>query len=89
MKRVPLGDMVNIGGPEFSANAGRVEFDNSPNSGVGETSHRNPASDPIAFPPSPGVDSLQVNPIIYDVQYGTDFPNNTPNRWKGIQEGEA
>lgn len=85
MKRQPLGDnTVHIGGPFIVANGGVVEFGRPENGGPGETSHRDPATDPIAFPETPA--SANVYPIIYDVETSDQFPRNHPDRWKGIQE---
>ncbi len=86
MERTPLGDFTVHIGAGFCANAGRVEFDPMPNSGVGEMSHRNPAADPIPFPPTPGVDTIQVHPIMKQPEFFTGHPERAP---KGIQEGEV
>lgn len=87
--RTPLGDDTVHVGDGFAANAGKVEFDPLPNSGPGEMSHRDPATDPIPFPPTPGVGTIQVHPIIVETEFSDIYPSNHPDRWKGIQKGEV
>ena len=90
MERTPLGDDTVHIGAGFAANAGRVEFDPLPNSGVGETSHRNPATDPIPFPPTPGVDTIQVHPIMKQPDFWAVHSGSSAfGANKGITEGEV
>ena len=94
--RMGLGDdLVHVGGPEFVANAGAVEYGGPRQLGIGTLSdggaswgstgsYGQPytsAGDP--YPASPSVDRLQVYPLSYQPEYSAAFPENNPDRWKG------
>lgn len=85
----PLGDFTrNIGYPSFAANGGDVEFDRSPNSGAGRNFEggRTFGLAGLADPASPGIDSLQVDPILPDPRYSLRSPwNGAADAWKGPQ----
>ena len=95
--RTPLGDdVVHVGGPEFVANAGRVERGGPAQGGLGELSRgagswgsTGSLGQPYTaageqFPTSPSVESLQVNPKRYPVNYEAGFPaNGGEEAWKG------
>jgi len=92
MMRQPLGDnVVHVGGPDLVANAGAVEFGGPAQGPVGTTTMGagDWASDPIPFPGSPGVDSIQVHPIIYSPEESAIWPRNDPDHWKGEEASDV
>lgn len=100
VERQPLGDgTVHVGGPLFVANAGTVEEGSPANHGLGTMTDGDRAwalrgagpqqtwrGDMANYPASPGVGSLQVDPILPDINYSATFPENGGNdAWKGEQ----
>ena len=92
MQRQPLGDgTVHIGGPDIVANAGRIELGGPAQGPTGEMRMADPASEPLPFPPTPGLDDngnfhVTVIPPNYDGVY----PYNGGERaWKGADGGDG
>jgi len=94
MPRQPLGDnTVHIGGDEFVANAGVVEYGGPAQGSVGVNSDgsRGWGLTYDRDPGSPTVRSLQVDPINPEINYSGNYDPDLADRWKGNlgREGHA
>lgn len=89
LKRQPLGgDTVHIGGPLFVANGGAIEEGGPAQGPVGVHSEgaRAWGATYDRDPGSPGVGSLQVDPINPEIFYDATFSPEREARWRGITE---
>ena len=86
--RQPLGDStVHIAGDLFVANGGVVDYGGPAQGSVGihAEGNRSWGATYDRDPPTPGVGTLQVDPLVPEINYSAIFSEEGSARWKGDQ----